>query len=173
MVFKIKIKILLSLFILFPTTVFADLGLGVGVGMDISSSPDTFVSASFRTDTNPWCISVSAHFNDKFASFKNAWSFSADNWFVYNSLEKNIDYFCLWGFSGGIEKDFSSGDDFSFAFGSRLGAGLDFFFLDRRTEFFAQFVWDLRIGLERENDEFNMLFAPDNFPISAGIRVWN
>ena len=150
----------------FPLALFADLGFGVGGGYDFSTSPNAFISASFRADTTPWCFQLNVH-------SKSAISVSADNWIIHKKLAENISWFALWGFSLELQKDFSEEkNDFEAAFGSRAGAGIDFFIFKRRLEISAQIVWDMQVGIKVDDDDPSFLFRPVNFPCSAALRLW-
>ncbi|MBQ3670970.1 MAG: hypothetical protein II921_05775 [Treponema sp.] len=156
----------LAVLIFFPAALFADFGFGVGGGYDFSTSPSAFMSASFRADTTPWCFNLNVHSDC-------ALSFSADNWIIHKKLADNISTFVLWGFSVEFQKDISTDNsDFEAAFGSRAGAGMDFFIFKRHLELSTQIVWDMQVGIQGNDDGASFLFRPVNFPCSLALRFW-
>lgn len=154
-------------------------GFGGQMGFDFSTKTDTFFSATFKTDTSPLCISLNAHFtNPIYNELKssNTFTFSLDDWFVNERLAEHLDFYILWGISGGFFYDFncdSSEKDFLLGTGSRFGFGLDFFFFNRHLEFFTQAVWNPFIALGKTESDFDVDFRPINFPCSIGMRIWN
>ena len=149
-----------------PVSIFADFGIGADCGYDFSTAPNFFAGISFRADTTPWCFQLNVHNSP-------AISLSADNWIIHKKLADNISWFALWGFSLGFQKDFCADDNkFEAAFGSRAGAGIDFFFFKRHLELSAQVVWDMQVGIQADDDGAGFLFRPVNFPCSFALRFW-
>mgnify|MGYP006916023033 FL=1 len=169
---------LLCAFLLSASSVFSRTGFGLRGGFDCGSSSDTFVSASVRRDTSPWCVSIGAHFsNPVFSSLEPTGTFTAafDDYFVNERIQEHIDIYVLWGISAGFSCGFDgSGEkDFSVGTGSRFGVGFDFFFFGRHLEFFSEAVWNPYLGVEREGGDFSFMGKVDNFPCSLGFRIWN
>ena len=120
-------------------------------------------SFSARSDTSPWSVFFNAHLKE------NAVTLFLDDWFINERLGEHADYFVLWGMSyGSVFEE----DETILAMGSRFGAGLDFFLMDRRLEIFAQTVWNPYFGVRKEDGDFSPLFRPVNFPCTAGLRLW-
>jgi len=142
---------------------FAKTGLGGSFSYSAATTPQAFASVTARNDVSPWSFFLNAHFKE------NAISFFADDWFVNERVAEYFDYFVLWGASGycRFEKNV-----FEVATGCRFGAGLDFFFIKRHLEFFAQAVWNPYFGLQKSDNEYSPLFRPVNFPCTAGARLW-
>ena len=161
-----KRLLFLAVALLLPSALHARFGFGVGGGFCFSAAPNEFASASFRADTSPWCFGVSVHSN-------GAFSVSADNWVIHKKLSDTISWFALWGLSLEFRRGFSEdAADFEAAFGSRAGAGMDFFFLERRLELSSHIVWDMQAGVERTDGDLSFLFRPAHFPCSLSLRLW-
>ena len=138
-------------------------GLGGSFSYGASTTPQMLASLSVRTDVSPWCVFLNAHLED------NVFSVFADDWFVSERVAEHLDYFVLWGISGGFRFDDGV---FALATGCRFGAGLDFFFFGRHLEIFAQAVWNPYFGVRKSGGSFSPVLRPVNFPCGAGIRVW-
>ncbi len=94
---------------------------------------------------------------------------SLDNWFINERITGNLDYYVLWGLGFGVTFQ----DDLQIlAAGSRLGAGFDLFFMERRLEFFAQAVCEPYYGAKKKDRGWKAFITPVNFPCTAGIRLW-
>lgn len=159
-------KFRLSLIIVFCSCFFlpADVGMGGSFSYSVSTTPTSFVSFSARSDESPWCVFLNAHLE------KETVSLFVDNWFINERLGSHLDYYVLWGL--GLGATFDDGKRMV-ASGSRLGAGLDFFFSDRRIEVFAQAVCEPYYGFRKGSSSgWRPFIRPLNFPCSAGIRLW-
>ena len=153
---------MLICFSIFCSTLTADIGVGGLLGFDFGTKSGSFEAATVRWDTNPWCFSAN------FYPFKNKFSATSDNWFINEKFSGILDYYCFWGISAML--GFS--DNFDLTTGARIGAGLDWFVLDKRElEFFVQGAWNPYLGFGIGND-FDLIFVPLNFPISTGARWW-
>ena len=161
--FRIKFSVICALFFFSSAFSFARAGLGGAFSYSASTTPTSFASFTARSDVSPWCLFFNAHLDKKVLSV------FADDWFVNERLSEHLDYFVLWGISGGIRFEDEKRE---FVTGCRFGAGLDFFFCERRLEFFAQAVWNPYFGVKKFQDDYSPLFRPINFPCSAGMRVW-
>lgn len=138
-------------------------GIGSSLSYSLSTSQHSFVSFTARSDLSPWVVFFNAHFN------QSVMTVFADNWFINESLSSQLDYFVFWGISGGIRFEDEKRE---LATGCRFGAGVDFFCLNRRLEFFAQTVWNPYFGVKKIDKDCSLIFRPVNFPCSAGIRMW-
>ncbi|MBQ9207550.1 MAG: hypothetical protein IJ158_12685 [Treponema sp.] len=161
--FRSKLSVMCALFFFCAAFSFARVGLGGAFSYSASTSPHEFVSFTARTDVSPWCVFFNAHFKD------NTISVFADDWFINERIAEHLDYFVLWGISGGVRFE---EERFELATGCRFGAGLDFFLLKRHVELFAQAVWNPYFGIKKSGGDYSPLFRPVNFPCSAGIRIW-
>lgn len=143
---------------------FSEAGVGGAFSYSPSTTPTSFVSFTARSDVSPWCVFLNGHLE------KKTLSLFVDNWFINERISEHVDYYVLWGIGAGVT--FDDGKRM-IATGSRLGAGLDFFFLERRLEFFTQAVFEPYYGIKKNRDEnWKPFIRPVNFPCSAGIRVW-
>ena len=142
----------------------AEAGIGAAVSYSPSTMPTSFVSFTARSDVSPWCVFLNGHLEKKTVSI------FVDDWFINERISEHVDYFVLWGISLGAT--FDDGKRMV-ATGSRLGAGLDFFFLGRKVEFFTQAVFEPYYGIKKNRGEnWKPFIRPLNFPCSAGIRAW-
>lgn len=143
--------------------VFPSTGIGGGAGYVFSTSPSGCVSVSLRQDTQPWSFAVNLH------PYKNKISVFADNWFISENITGLLDYFVLWGVSGEFRKE---NELLEISTGCRFGAGLDFMFFKRHLELYFQAVWNPYFGLKKEKSDYDPLFRPLSFPVTAGFRFW-
>ena len=160
---KTKFFFLFISFFFLPGISFASAGLGTSFSYSFSTTPQISASFSARSDTSPWSVFFNSHLNEKTISL------FLDDWFINERISEHIDYFVLWGMSYGATFE---DEKTIFSMGCRFGAGLDFFFLRRRIEFFTQSVWNPYFGIKKEDGDFAPLFRPVNFPCSVGIRGW-
>ncbi len=147
--------------------------VGVGGGGDFFASPhesSSAISVSFRTDTSPWGVTLSALFESDFSEFKHEFSIFVDNWFVYERLSSFVDFFVLWGISA--EFFAKTQDDFFVGSGARLGTGLSFMFFDRKIELLTQAVWNPYVALGKDSGDFSVTLRPLFFPLSLALRFW-
>lgn len=144
---------------------FAKAGLGASASYSVSTTPTYFASFTARSDISPWCVSMNAHLD------KKSISFFLDNWFINERISSHLDYYVLWGVSFGAVFD-EEDDEQRLATGSRLGAGLDFFFFNRQLEFFMQAVCDPYYGFKKDGKTWKPFIRPLNFPCTAGIRLY-
>lgn len=159
-------RIFLAIFVFFCYTGFlsAEVGLGASFSCDISENCPKSAAFSVRSDEMPWCVFFKAGLN------QNTVTLVIDNWFINERISDHTDYFVLWGISFG--STFDDGEKALFA-ASRLGAGLDFFFLRRRIEFFGQCVWEPFYGIEKDpGSDWKPFITLLNFPCSVGLRGW-
>ena len=155
--------LLIPVFFCLCTFSFAKAGLGGAFSYNVSTAPISFASFTARSDESPWCVFFNAGLKKKCVT-----SF-VDNWFINERISNHVDYYVLWGLSFGARFD---DDEYFLATGSRLGAGLDFFFLERRLEFFAQAVYEPYYGARKTDESWKPFIRPVNFPCSAGLRLW-
>lgn len=160
---KIKILLCSGVLLLCFSPAFARAGLGGAFSHAAATTPLELASFTARTDTSPWGVFFNVHFKS------NTVSCFLDNWFVNERIAEHLDYFVLWGMSFGARFDEEATE---LATGSRFGAGLDFFFVQRHLELFIQSVWNPYFGVKKSDGDYNMLVRPVNFPCSAGVRVW-
>ena len=144
---------------------FADFGVGGEQGFDVKAlyKPYSreFLNVSFRFDENPWCLSANVWIFDDIFDAK------ADNWFVNEPLSKTVSWYGFWGVNArvGFEKPM-------LAMGGRLGAGIDWFLLDRRElEIFWQGAWSPYLGAEKD-DDWQFMIRPLCFEVASGVRWW-
>lgn len=157
-----KIKVLIcAVLIALGSSAFAEYGVGGQVGFNAGPYYDNFMSATARSDESPWCLSVNAE------PFGNYISVTADNWFINERLTGIVDWYAFWGISAG-----TGWNDFNLTTGARIGAGLDWFVMDKRQlELFCQACWNPYLGIEHSGD-WDPLIRPLNFPLSTGARWW-
>ena len=158
-------KFILAVFIFsfFLSFSFSNVGLGGSFSYVASTSPHMQVSFTAKSDHSPWTVFFNAHLKE------NTISVFADDWFINERIAEHLDYFVLWGISAGATFE---DDKTIIATGCRFGAGLDFFFLKRSLEFFAQSVWNPYFGIKKKNNDCSAVFKPITFPCTAGIRFW-
>ncbi|WP_407427494.1 hypothetical protein [Treponema sp.] len=160
---RIKISVMCALFFFASVFSFADAGLGGSFSYSASTTPQSFISFTARSDISPWCFFLNAHLNE------NTVSVFADNWFVNERIAEHLDYYCLWGMSflAAFEEN-----RLICATGARFGFGLDFFIIKRHIEIFAQTVWNPYFGIKKQDREYSPVIRPVNFPCTAGMRIW-
>ena len=163
MLLKVKIFLIAVLFSAVPAIVSSQAGMGAAFSYTASTSPESLVSFTARSDLSPWVFFMNAHLKE------NTLSLFADDWFINERISNHLDYFVLWGVSAGVRFD---EDIFEVGTGCRFGAGLDFFFLKRRIEIFSQAVWNPYFAIKKEESDFSPVFCPANFPGTLGLRLW-
>ena len=114
---------------------------------------------------------MNAHFSPDSLEFLNEFSVDVDNWFVYERLSSHLDFFVLWGISGGAKVCHSS-EYYSAGTGARFGGGLSFMFFRRSLELALQAVWNPYFAIEKDDGDFGIFGRPLNFPLSAAVRFW-
>ena len=151
------------LFAAFHSLSFANTGLGASFTYSASTFPDSAVSFTIKPDTSPWCVFFNGHLTD------NVITVYADDWFINERIAEHLDYFVLWGISGGFCFD---DDIFEAGTGCRFGAGLSSFFAARHIELFGQAVWNPFFAVRKESGSYSQVFRPVNFPLTAGLRFY-
>ncbi len=161
-VMKIKSLILAGVFMaIASTSAFADFGVGGQIGFTAGPYYSNFMSATIRSDENPWCLSVDAW------PFGNTAAVTADNWFIVKPLSNPVSWYAFWGISANV-----GWNDFMVGTGARIGAGLDWCILDKRqVELFCQACWNPYVAL-RHGGDWDCILRPLNFPLSTGARYW-
>ena len=155
--------LLIPFFFSLSLFVFSETGLGGAFSYNVSTHPVSSASFTARSDDSPWCIFFNAGIEKKFVTA------FLDNWFINERISEHAEYYVLWGLSFGAEFD---DDEDILAAGSRLGAGLDFFFFDRKIEVFAQTVFEPYYGARKTEASWKPFIRLVNFPCSAGLRLW-
>lgn len=163
----------LPLYILFNFKIFSNTGIGASSSLVLTEDFPLLFSFTARSDKNPWSAFINLELDDDASFYKL--SFFADDWFISERLSNHIDYYVLWGVSGGFLYDENSLDDtklVEISTGCRFGGGLDFFLFKRKLELFAQAVWNPYFGIKVRDKEASPFLRPVCFPCTAGIRFF-
>lgn len=157
-------KILLIFVFLFSLSLYSYSNTGIGAAFSFQPSLSHPVfSFSARSDLYPWSSFLNVSLED------NSVSSYADNWFINERMSDCLDYYVLWGVSGRLCVDEKKTECTT---GARLGAGLDFFFFDRKLELFSQFSWNPDFGVKKEDGKSSFVYHILSFPCTLGIRSW-
>lgn len=162
------------IFSFFSFQIFPNAGLGASASAVLSPDFPVLVSANFRSDKNPWAFFLNFGFEKDDGNFDlNKISFFADDWFISERISNHLDYFVLWGVSGGVLADKNDDDTnlYEISTGCRFGAGLDFLFFKRHFEIFMQAVWNPYFGVKIDDGNFGAFLRPVSFPVTAGMRI--
>lgn len=161
-------------FALFNFPVFSHAGFGASASAVLSPDFPVLFSATFRSDKNPWSFFLNFGFEKEDNSFDlNKISFFADDWFISERISNHLDYFVLWGVSGGglFDKNDDDTNLYEISTGCRFGAGLDFLFFRRHFEIFLQAVWNPYFGVKIDDGDAGAFLRPVSFPVTAGFRI--
>lgn len=173
-----KSKRILLFFVFFLSAVgskaFSNAGFGFSPSLVLADDFPVLLSASFRSDKNPWSffLNLENGFGSGDKTELKKISFFADDWFISERLAGHLDYFVLWGVSGGVLHDKNSGGKnlYEISTGCRFGAGLDFLFFKRHLEIFVQAAWNPYFGIKIDGGGFSAFLRPACFPLTSGIR---
>lgn len=171
-----RILLFFVFFILFLVPkAFSHIGFGVSPALVLADDFPVLFSATFRSDKNPWVFFLNLE-NDFESSDKTdikKISFFADDWFISERISEHLDYFVLWGVSGGVLYDKNDGGKnlYEVSTGCRFGAGLDFLFFKRHFEIFTQAAWNPYFGVKIDDGDLSAFLRPACFPLTCGIRL--